>query len=369
MANVQKYQRPLAEAEKEIGFQFLPLAVCPLPPRPPSLAAGEDWVKSVGKTTIRIVSSSRHGIPYGRDILIVLYLIQEALRQGGPVIKFSSLNHYLGTFNLSDQGTNYKEAVDRFKRVFYSSWFWEDKRQDGNGVTIAFRVVRSWNVFFDDTKGQNPLFDSFIELTPEFWEILQKHPIPYKLDSVIQFKDKPAVLNLYLYLVYRTWQNWHGKKGKEFVPFFGDAGLQKQLSSDIARTDHFRKKLHDWIDEIKTVWPECPIGFERETDPNFMGKNRQKKYKDGLFINVKSVDQLHVGPHWPKEIRLAQEESAAAIEAATPKEKPCPKCGASMKWHRGVPDSKGVLQGNYYKCLVCKKNFGERYYPELFKKE
>ena len=279
---------------------------------------GEDWVKTIGKTTVRIVASSKHGIPFGRDILVVLYLIQEALRQGGPVIRFESMRHYLETFKLDGKGRNYKEAVERFKRVFYSSWFWEDNRQEGVDSAMRFHVIDAWNVFFDvENKAKNPLFDSFIELSPKFWEILKSHPIPYRLEAVVSLKDKPAALAMYLFLVYRTWQSWHDHAGKEFIPFFGPNGLKKQLSSDIVRVDHFREKVRGWLDDIRSTWPECPVNLEKETDRKLtLGKgSKAKLYKDGLFIEVKSVDQLHVGPHWPKERRLAREQEHAAIVA------------------------------------------------------
>lgn len=344
MSIVKKYQAKGSLSEQDISFQFLPLAVCPLPPKPIKRLPGEDWVKTIGKTTIRIVASSQHGIPFGRDILIVLYLIREALRQGGPVVRFQSLKHYLDTFQLDNNQRHYKEAIERFQRIFYSTWFWEDHRKDDGRSTTGFRIIRRWNVYFDEPN-YKPLFENIIELTPEFWEIVQRHPIPYRLDAVIKLKDKPAVLSLYLYLVHRTWQNWHFKRGREFIPFFGDSGLQKQLSSDIAEHKNFRTKFRGWIDEIRVVWPECPIDFERETDVDAAikpGQNKRKFLKDALFIEVADVNQLHVVPDMQIElgraIRESERMSKALGETAYTKIGICSFCGqtGTFLFHKGI---------------------------------
>ena len=337
MSKMQKRVPKSVSVEKaQVGIQFLPLVVCPLPPRAPSLSPGEDWVKTVGKTTVRIVSSSRYGTPYGRDILIVLYLIQEAMKQGGPVIRLESLKHYLDTFRMDGNRQHYKEAMERFKRIFYSSWFWEDKRGKGDiedSTRTRFHIIDSWNVYFDpDNKGSNPLFDSFIQLSPRFWEIVKEHPVPYNLDAVCHLKDKPAALALYLFLVYRTWTNWKRKRGAEYIPFFGEKGLQAQISSDIAQPVHFREQMKKWIKEIQQVWPDCPVYQERETDPEMMGPNRRKRYKDGLTIHCTKPGQLHVEPHWDKELRLAQEEAKETEQAAlVEKLKPTAKQAAVIR--------------------------------------
>lgn len=373
MSIVHKSRGYIEAASSNIGTQFMPLAICPLPPKPVKKPMGEDWIKTVGATTVRIVASSQHGIPFGRDILVVLYLIQEAQRQGNRVIQFDNLSHYLQTFKIDDQGNNYREAIERFKRIFYSTWFWEDEREDGGRTGISFRIVQNWSVFFDPQKSTNTLFKNFIEITPEAWEIVQRHPIPYRLDAVIALKNKPATLGLYLYLVYRTWNNWNSKAGREFVPFFGDNGLQKQLSSDIARVDNFRMRFKGWLDEIREVWPDCPVELERIGYEQSVGRWHKKQFKDGLFIEVKSVDQLHVGPHWPKELRLAKEQAAAEQAAQEEAErkaiiKPCPQCGEPMHLRPGIVH-RGSRLPDYFRCAKCGRNFNNQSHPELFKNE
>jgi hypothetical protein len=49
-------------------------------------------------------------------------------------------------------------------------------------------------------------------------------------------------------------------KGEERIPIFGSGGLTAQLGSiEYSRPRRFRAKLEQWLDVIRTLWPECPV--------------------------------------------------------------------------------------------------------------
>jgi hypothetical protein len=308
----------------DLMYQFKPLTVCPLPAKikkiniiydkskRPAIEGYEPyWEKRAGDQYIKIVANPHYGFPHGQDILVILYLMKAAIDQNKDgLIEFKSIYDYLKTFNIDTGDKSSKAAIKAFKRIFYSTWFWEDKRQ-GYEKGIRFNIIDSWNVWFDsEIKGSDPLFKSFIKLSPAAWQILKTHPIPCKLDAVCSLKGTPTALSLYLLLVYRTWQNWHNEKKEIFIPFFGQNGLQFQLSSDIQANRRFKQSFNNWIDQIKEVWPDSPFYIKAETDPDKRGKNKKKIYQDGLFIHVRNVNQLHVDPHWDKMLRQAQEQAA-----------------------------------------------------------
>lgn len=341
-------------AEIDLNFQFKPLTVCPLPPRIKKVLIQEgnfksegyspEWDKTVGDITIKIIGSPKFGVPYGRDILVVLYLIREAMRQNNDgIINFDSLNNYLKTFHIDLGHKSYKEAIERFQRIFYSTWFWTDKKNDIDKST-SFRVIRSWSVYFSEEKGTNPIFDSFIELTPDFWAMIKNNRIPYDLNTVIKIKESPAVLNLYLWLVYRTYVNWKLKEGKVFIPLYGDNGLKNQLSSDIKANNRFKQSFIEWVETLKKAWPNCPIYFEEENDPYKKGKRGNKVYKDGLFIEATDIAQLHVPPDLQIDLGKAIRESNRVTMKLGEKNFPytkmgiCPLCGqdGAFLFRKGV---------------------------------
>lgn len=355
-----------------IGYQFKPFAVCPFPPRTRKISITEGeftdngykpvWIKKNGDQVVKIVADPTYGVPHGQDNLVVLYLIRAAMEQGGPVIQFKSISDYLKTFEIDLGGKSWGAANSAFRRIYYSTWFWEDKRK-GLDVSVSFRVIRQWNVMFDESKGSHPLFESFIELTPEFWDLTRKYPIPCNLNAVIALKDNPTACALYLWLVYRTFENWMQEKKEVFIPFFGPNGLHDQLSSDISRVDHFRGKMWAWLDLVKEVWPDCPVNLKKPQHGYEKVKGRSKRLQDGIYIHVERPGQLHVSPHWDKQIRLAQEKAAAAIEAAS---KPCPQCGEKMPLQPGKVMDHGPLP-DYFRCTKCRVNYYKKDHPELFK--
>lgn len=79
---------------------------------------------------------------------------------------------------------------------------------------------------------------------------------PTDLDAVRVLSASPAVLDLFMWLSYRCFS----AKGEETIPLSGGMGLAAQLgNADYARPRKFREKLGDWLQVVKSMWPECPV--------------------------------------------------------------------------------------------------------------
>lgn len=278
------------------------------------------WEKRINGRYIKILSDIEYGFPHGNDILIILFLIIELRRQNaGREIIFDTINSFLKTFDYTYSGENGKKALRAFKRIFYSTWYYRDEA----GNEYSFRIMDYCKLFPEDGLFRGPEYKHKIVLTEEFCAAVSLFPVPYKTAPVIALKQSPMALNLYLFLVYRTWVNWKKEKVEAFIPFFGDNGLQNQLSSEIGTVRKFRQSIQGWVEQIKEHWPDCPVYFKEESHLERPKGRRPRKYLDGLFLHCTSPDQLHVPPHWDKELRLAIEEGQqVALKAAqTPTEK------------------------------------------------
>jgi DNA-directed RNA polymerase subunit M/transcription elongation factor TFIIS len=318
------------------------------------------WEKKVGGRSVKISANPHYGFPYGNDILIILYLVREARKQNrnGEII-FNTVNDFLRAFDYGCDEPNRNNAYKAFQRIFYATWFYED------GVKKhPFRVMAYCELFPEDGLFKNAEYKNKIVLTKEFWEVVHEYPVPYNFDTVVRLKKSPTSLSLYLFLVYRTWQNWKIEKKEIFIPFFGDNGLKNQLSSEISTVRKFRQSFQEWVEQIKNVWEDCPVYFKPEGKDDKPKGHKQKKYLDGIFIHCTSPDQLHVPPHWDKELRLAQEEGAALAAEAVKK---CPLCGqGELSKVRGKIKADGVKMDDYYRCKACKKNVYQYQHPEVF---
>lgn len=341
------------DLQPPIDFQFSPFCVCPLPPTNKGLVG--DFVKKTGEIEMRIVYSSEYGCPHGRDVLIYLYLIREALDQNSHIIKFKAVSHILKTFKIDPGKKGYTAIKNSLMRIFHSLMVIKDGRPNGVDWRSGIRVIKSWHLSFGDDlspeqRESQMAFDGFlfIELDLNFFNSLKKHKIPYDLNAVIALKDKPVPLTLYLFLVFRTWYNLNVEKKPVSIPFFGKSGLQNQLSSDIADKRNFRVKFKSWLSDVKEVWEECPVEIEGDT----------------LAIECTSPDQLSVMEDGNKMLRLAQEEGAAL---ASQNAVHCPECKGIMDHNPGKPQADGRRWSEYYRCRSCKKRYSRTKHPELFK--
>jgi len=60
-------------------------------------------------------------------------------------------------------------------------------------------------------------FENIIALSEEFYKEVLAHPIPTDLEAVKVLSGAPAVLDLFMWLCYRSYVS----KGQESVPLFG----------------------------------------------------------------------------------------------------------------------------------------------------
>jgi len=151
--------------------------------------------------------------------------------------------------------------------------------------------MTAWQVSFSEEKGQREMFDSYIKLSHEFWEKINKFKVPYNLNVVKKLKQSPATVNLYILLSHRTDNNWRYEKKEIFIPFFGKNSLKDQLSSEVGRKRNFKIEIIKHLERIKKYWPECPVCLKRELDWKKKGPSIKKIYQDGLFIHVKKASQ------------------------------------------------------------------------------
>lgn len=109
--------------------------------------------------------------------------------------------------------------------------------------------------------------ENVIVLSDEFYREINTHRIPTDLDAVKVLMNAPAALDLFMWLSYRCYTC----RGDERIPLFGPGGLTAQLGSvEYSRGRRFRAKLDQWLQSIRTIWPECPAQITA----------------DGLFLRI-----------------------------------------------------------------------------------
>ena len=124
-------------------------------------------------------------------------------------------------------------------------------------------------------------FHNVIVLSDEFYAEIVDHPIPTDLEAVKVLSAAPAVLDLFMWLVYRCFV----AKGEERIPLFGNLGLAHQIGSvEYSRPRRFRAMLDQWLTTIRGLWPNCPAAIA--PDGRYMIVNHSKAIKSSsISIN------------------------------------------------------------------------------------
>ncbi len=103
--------------------------------------------------------------------------------------------------------------------------------------------------------------ENVVVLSEDFYREIIAHPIPTDLGAVKVLVAAPAVLRS----VHVAFIRCFTAQGEERIPIFGSGGLTAQLGSvEYSRPRRFRAKLEQWLDVIRTLWPDCPARISKD---------------------------------------------------------------------------------------------------------
>jgi hypothetical protein len=210
---------------------------------------------------LQITGHPKFGLPFGQDRLVPIFLFTLAVRQQSQTIRFRSAAQMLDTFGMVKGGKEYRRLVAAVERIFGATIFFGTDSVRGTARMVhrcRFNFLREAQIWYDRNPIENTAderFENVIVLSDEFYTEILAHPIPTDIEAVKILASAPAVLDLFMWLVYRCFV----AKGKERIPLFGDFGLTAQLGSiEYSRPRRFRAMLQQWLSTIHLVWPECP---------------------------------------------------------------------------------------------------------------
>lgn len=148
-----------------------------------------------------------------------------------------------------------------FERIFGATIFFGTEALNSKARVVhrsRFNFFREAQIWYDREPREQLLSEEFqnvIVLSDEFYAEIVDHPIPTDLEAVKVLSAAPAVLDLFMWLVYRCFV----AKGEERIPLFGRLGLAHQIGTvEYSRPRRFRAMLDQWLATIRGLWPGCP---------------------------------------------------------------------------------------------------------------
>jgi hypothetical protein len=264
--NIERVRLSREKEEQQIGYLAKPFLLCGLPFKPVKNASL--YERKNGNETLTITANPKHGLPFGADIQVLIWVSTLAVLQKVDgkiprVIEFESAAEMLKAFGLPLDGRTYQRMQQRFLRVFYSTFFYG--REGQRTKLYSFRFFDDMDLWFTkDLQSSTLPGDDFtnnrIKLSEAFAEDLERHAPPIDLEMVKLWSDKPGQLFFALWLTYRCFT----AKGRVTIPMMGSGSVYEQCGVDGYDDPengmrNFRKKVTKWLQGVKAAWPECPV--------------------------------------------------------------------------------------------------------------
>jgi len=253
--------------------------LCGIPVRRPHKHSLE-YSHQNGRFRLRVIGHPDYGLPFGQDRLLIIWIASMATWQKSRAIHFQSAATILETFGLPKDGRYYKRLIAGFERIFYSTFFFTSDERSAETVIItrtSLRFVSTPKLWYTRGSPPDPAPDSSpgensVVLSEEFWNEIQGHPIPVDLNIVRALADSPGNLDLYIWLVWRSWT----AKAPVNIPLLGPEGLVSQLgNSENLRERDFRRQIARWLQITRQLWPECAASLAESGESRILRPARK----------------------------------------------------------------------------------------------
>ena len=246
-----------SEADPERGFMARTMALCSLPRSNPGNRL--QYKRVNGPFTLIMYSSGETKLPYGNfPRLILAWVSTEAVRtQSRELILGSSLTKFMKTLGVysSGGGNVHTKLRNQMKRLFgctVSMIYKDEHGEQFVSSLIAERGEFWWNERKPD---ELSLWDSKIYLGEAFFNEIIRHPVPLDMNTLTALKRSSLGLDLYLWLVYRTFP-LRAPLRLTWRQVYRQFGVHPSKASDKRTVQNFRSEVLRELQKIKLSWPE-----------------------------------------------------------------------------------------------------------------
>ena len=195
-----------SEVDPERGFMARTMALCSLPRSNPGNRL--QYKRVNGPFTLIMYSSGETKLPYGNfPRLILAWVSTEAVRtQSRELILGSSLMKFMKTLGVysSGGGNVHTKLRNQMKRLFGCTVSMIYKDEHGEQFVSSLIAERGESWWNERKPDQSWLWDSKIYLGEAFFNEFMRHPVPLDMNTLTALKRSSLGLDLYLWLVYRT---------------------------------------------------------------------------------------------------------------------------------------------------------------------
>ena len=248
-----------SEADPDLGFMARMMALCSLPRTNPGNR--KEYKRVNGPYTLYMQSGPGNKLPFGNlPRLLLAWVSTEAVRtKSRELVLGRSLSKFMRTLGINSTSGGVRGEQTRLrnqmKRLFgctVSMLYQDEQGEAAVNSVMARRTEFWWN---ERTPDQPSLWESKIELGEDlFYEIIS-HPVPLDMNTLTAMKRSPLGLDLYLWLVYRTFA-LRAPLRLTWQQVYRQFGAHPDNALDKKTVQNFRIKVLRELKKIKMAWPD-----------------------------------------------------------------------------------------------------------------
>ena len=247
------------EADPDRGFMARLMALCSLPRTNPG---NQHQYKRVnGPYKLIMSATGDNKLPFGNlPRLLLAWVSTEAVRtQSRELVLGKSLSGFMRKLGMEDRSGSPRgdrtRLRNQMKRLFGCSvsLIYENAHGEAHvSSLVADRAAFWWN----ERKPDEPvLWDSKIRLGEDLFNEIISHPVPLDMNTLKALKRSPLGLDLYLWLVYRTFP-LRAPLRLTWQQVYCQFGAHPDKASDKQTVQNFRREVLRELKKIKFAWKD-----------------------------------------------------------------------------------------------------------------
>ena len=242
------------ETDPDRGFMGRTMALCSLPRSNPGNR--HQYKRVNGPFTLVMSTGGLYKLPFGNlPRLILAWVSTEAVKtQSRELVLGKSLADFMRELGIySSSGGKYTRLRNQMNRLFnaHVRLIYKDEQGEASvSSSVADRTEFWWN----ERKPDEPsLWESKIELGEKFFNEIINHPVPLDMNTLKALKRSSLGLDLYLWLVYRTFP-LRAPQPITWRQVYRQFGVDPAKADNRRTVDDFRKDCLRELTKIKTAW-------------------------------------------------------------------------------------------------------------------
>ena len=245
-----------SETTPDRGFLGRTMALCSLPRSNPGNR--HQYKRVNGPYKLIMIAGGDNKLPFGTNPrLILAWVCTEAVRTGSrDIVLGRSLSEFMRKLGISStDGRGQARLRNQMDRLFNCSvsMIYEDEH---GKQFVNSHIANRGEFWWNERKPDQPaLWESKVRLSEEFFNEIIRHPVPLDMNTLKALKRSPLGLDLYLWLVYRTF-TLRTPQRITWRQVYRQFGAHPAKASNKFTVHAFRYKVLRELKKIKLAWPE-----------------------------------------------------------------------------------------------------------------